>query len=1256
MQGTNEPSNLGFPKKGRGIRMKFITSTHLNNWAGTKECQQLLPELVRRLIETSVVNVDRLLFPSGDAVALPGWDGVVSCGESIDVVPEGISLWECGATKDVKGKIDADFAKRDNDPLGYSKESSTFVFVTPRIWTGAEKWVNNHQAGWKKVFVYTAVELERWIEHNPTVGMWLAEKLRILPAGGYLLPETYWAKWAQGEKISLPYQIILPGRERVSKRIIEACLNPSLLVLQALSQNECIAFAIASVLTSEKSHLLNSRMVVVTNKSTFDDLVNHYDNLIILTTLTEDLQYTVRRGHSVIVASTPADQLKGCEALPIIEKEGFVGALVNAGMNEIEARRIANDTTRDVNVLRRRLGIIIDKPKWAEPNVLGELLPAFFVGKWNANLDGDRKILEFLSGMNYEQYEAKLQTHELEENSPLIHIGCIWHIRSPYEVVEYVKAFITDSILEKFKDVCLKLISDDDPDAVDKLECEKFKFWNYNQKYSSVIKKGVFQNLILLSLGNDKNNDKTCHWVEETLKEMLKDWNLARFLSNRQYLEILAEASPNAFLSLMEKLPECAVAEIFTPRKKELSWNDEIYYADVLFSLEMLAWNKEYLNRVTRLLLRYSAYKNESNYSNKPINSLCSIYRLYAPQTFVSFADRMTLLNAYSSDYKEVVFQLCVLICESRRMGWFTPNSYYRWRKYGDSESNTSESLRMSDFETVVRLMLECCEPTAENLSKILELSFNENIGKSNNFIIEFVRSHLAGLTDKQLVVDSLRKEINHYTLYPKTCRFSSSDELKVYKDLLDDIEPKDVLHKNLWLFESACVQLPRERPEDFNYELEFRELLQERRTVIQKIIDEQGCDGIWELVNTAKCPESSSESIVSVLKDSLCDDVCEKYKAKEISENFAQSYFSALFYNDNNAYMELAKRTVEADADLVIALYAPRYKQELADIANTLGSGVKKKYWESVDVRFIKIENAADVARELVNVNRFSDAIGVIAHNKESIQMSDVEIVGIVWGLIVNGTSPLSHMDIHWLKELLEDLDEVKDPEVVNKLVEVEFYLYKALENQKDMGKSRFVKELTSDPNLMIQLIEFTYKTDDGNVKQIDGIPPENRKVMAELAWHILHYGCSLTPGMNEDGSLDESVLSNYIERLYELARQKKRTRATDIVVGFMIGDVPCDEKYPIDVLGRIIQKLNNDDVDDHIRTRIINSRGVVTRAYSEGGAQERTLAAKYDMIKKQTQLLYPRMAKIFNDLNEGYSAEASREDDNAYMIDLDF
>ena len=59
--------------------MEFITSTHLKQWADTKECQSLLPELMRRLICASVKQLNRLSFPSGDAVHMSEWAGADAC-------------------------------------------------------------------------------------------------------------------------------------------------------------------------------------------------------------------------------------------------------------------------------------------------------------------------------------------------------------------------------------------------------------------------------------------------------------------------------------------------------------------------------------------------------------------------------------------------------------------------------------------------------------------------------------------------------------------------------------------------------------------------------------------------------------------------------------------------------------------------------------------------------------------------------------------------------------------------------------------------------------------------------------------------------------------------------------------------------------------------------------------------------------------------------------------------------------------------
>ena len=266
-----------------------------------------------------------------------------------------------------------------------------------------------------------------------------------------------------------------------------------------------------------------------------------------------------------------ADQIKDAVILPIIEKEGFVKALVKIGIDEAKARVIAKDTARDINVFRRREKIELDKPKWANPNTLAELLPAFLVGKWIDNKEGDKTVLAALSGMDYDQYELKLKALLLEEETPLIHIENMWRIRSPFESIDYSQTILTTSVLNRFREVCQELIQDDDPEAIDRANNGDFQFRKVEQKYSKTIKEGVYQSLCLLSIVDDSNDKKLAFWVDETVKDLLKDWNLSRFLSNKHYLTELAEASPKEFLSFLEQLPKDILDVVFTPRQPEYS-------------------------------------------------------------------------------------------------------------------------------------------------------------------------------------------------------------------------------------------------------------------------------------------------------------------------------------------------------------------------------------------------------------------------------------------------------------------------------------------------------------------------------------------------------------------------------------------------------------------------------------------------------------------------------------------------------------
>lgn len=1237
--------------------MKFITSTHLKQWADTKESQALLPELIRRLICASVKQLDRLTFPCGDAGHMPGWDGIVSCREQIDLVPEGESLWECGVNKDIQTKANDDITKRAANPLGHIRAESTFVFVTPREWAGANAWILANQTGWKKLVVYTAVELEVWIEKCPAVGLWLADKLNILNAGGYQLPDVFWKKWASGDKYTLPYQIVTAGRNQAIDCVLKACFNPSVFEIQALTQSEAVAFVLASIATCSDADKLLARAIVVTDKNTFDDLVSHYENLIIITTLRENMSYALSRNHTVICAVTPEDQVSTAEKLPRVEREGFVKAIEDCGFDYVQAGKIATDTARDVNVVRRRLKIDKLKPEWANRDGISALLPVALLGQWNENVPGDLKLVEKLCGKTYSDYVKILQGFILMSDSPIAHVGAIWRLKSPMDTMSYASAYLTSDDLANLKEICALLIGDDDPDAEEKLVSDEWKMWQFRQQFSSDVKKGTYQSLILLSLINDESNSRSV-WVDDLVRELLNGWTLKRFLSNRSYFTLLAEASPEAFLEFFEEIEKDIYDVVFTPQKSSIGvigWN--IYYTEILWTLEMLAWDDDYIYRATSLLLRFSTYKNESNYANKPTNSLAEIFRFQWPQTFASFDNRIQVLISLSSSFKSEICKLCFRILESLGPRMFSQTHFYKWRHFSDLSSPKCISVPVDNLKAITKLLLGCTTFSEDDICKLLKLSTNKWMICCRTDILNAIIERKDNICESDIIEHTLREELTRHLSIPEAAWALSEKELEPYKKLLSDIEPKNVVMKHRWMFEDMFLRLPQKIETDL--EKDYRMKQEIRDKAVKEILSERGREGIWELISVVKCPSSVVNSMILLYGDGLLRDTCERFGKNIVDIAFLQEFFRRLFFQKGeDDYMRIIEdvKLYGNTTCLSVCLYAPEYNEKLAAIANDCGEEIETLYWQNISVVYVKIPNPMQIIDKLIWVDRFDKALELIYHNNNSSLIPGIIKVNVIKGLMFRGHQDFTpHIDWFYIDNVIEDLDKSEDPEIIQTLVQIEFFAYRAFADRRNINDLRFIKELMSKPELLIELIMMVYKSDDGNEEEVSESEQNNKKVMARCASSIL-YDLSCCPGVDEQGNVNPDVLRSYIFRLYELSVERHRTQVVDMVVGTLLGNLPRNVSYPQAILGEIVEELKSDSVDEHIRIRIFNSRGVTVRGFAEGGDQERSLAALFRSYRDKVKFTYPRLAKIFTKLMNDYERGANREDCVAQLEDLEY
>ena len=161
-------------------------SSEIDRWSDLPDAHHRFPELIRRLVLATVSNPSRLDFPSGSSVRLPGWDGLVDVEEGNAWVPSGASAWElsCESNRTLTGKATSDYQKRTTDPLDVDIPNTTFVFATPRRWTGKRRWIRGcrKEGSWYNVRAFDADDLVAWLELAPEVSIWFARLIGKLPA------------------------------------------------------------------------------------------------------------------------------------------------------------------------------------------------------------------------------------------------------------------------------------------------------------------------------------------------------------------------------------------------------------------------------------------------------------------------------------------------------------------------------------------------------------------------------------------------------------------------------------------------------------------------------------------------------------------------------------------------------------------------------------------------------------------------------------------------------------------------------------------------------------------------------------------------------------------------------------------------------------------------------------------------------------------------------------------------------------------
>lgn len=1091
----------------------------------------------------------------------------------------------------------------------------------------------------------------------------ISQKVQSLLHRGVLEASTYWDMWAIGANgLKLEYEIVLSGRKKISDEVLKACNTPMHVCIEAKSQSDALAFTVATILKYSPENA--PRTLVIENTDAYRDFLNEKTPLIIVTNVLENPNYAVNKGHTVIWCGTPADKLSyaGKLTLPTVDREGFHSSLKACGLDDNTISSLILETKRESALLRRALGINCEKEAWALPDNNKYYIPAILLGSWDETRDGDKDIASKLAGMDYSAFDKGLQMLLNSDEPPLFKVGGVWQISSPKLLLSRIMRELGSDTIERFKECIDWILEDDDPDIIAKRDATDLQFWKDKHLYSKYIRSGLLQSITIMAVVMEAQGMAT-NWIDCYIASKLKDFSLERFLSNKQNLKWMAECSPKAFLDYLDndiKNGANILSKIFEVKHNTYSLiGTEIHFSELLFCLEELAWDSRYLPRVTSFLLEFCKYPNDSNYSNKPIESLYNIYRFLLPQTLVEFHIRLEILKSLSIHYQKEIGELCFRLLNGIKQTVFMPTSHFRWRYSDQIKSPTHiRQIPSNDVIEMTELLLSVMEQNVDNICKLIDLSTNNFMLCSRSLIFAKFDSCEGFMKGNEVIVECLRKNINQHLRCKNAVWSIKADDLRLFQDLLVRIESDDVIIRNKHFFENYLINDELDDI-DKDFEKSRKESRVFRKKILEEVISIKGWDGICKLSKCVDNTNSLAEAVVELTGYGEYKEIYKLYCTDKFNTNFVSGYFHTLYYEfGKDLYLRIIDELKAVSIDQIsIVLYAPGVNSEITNIVDASSESIQIEYWNNVCIWGMTADSTLYTVERLRSVGRYSDIIKLIRNNEYKSQINSSLWLEILFEIFDKGLINILYQEHYYVAKILKNIMIPDETTVKGKLMLLELIMFDYLRqyiNESDLHLLHFIN---TEPEAMMELIKLAYCEDENYRENIELTESEsnNRIALAQLAWNFFYHYHSI-PGKRPDGSIDGDFLKDYLARLQQCAEACHRAHVMPLIIGRILGNMPETEEYPSDLMCELVEYFDNDDIDTEISCCLSNRRGMSSRSPYDGGDIERSHIATFKMYRDRALTRSPRLAKVFENEIKSYEHMAMLEDERGKLTDLQY
>lgn len=1253
----------------------IVTENQLDEWVrgNALAAQGVVVELVWRLVAASSPQPKERRFPLSDSIGQPGPDGELNVDFGAEpFVPVGRSFWEVGTGEKPGTKATSDYKARTRATPDQVRQESTFLFVTPhsgrRGWGQPvqTKWLNKRRAlnEWRDVRVIDGTKLVDWLRQFPSVELWLAQAMR-LPTKQVDTPEQRWKVLRSiGEPPPLVPDVFLGNRSAACAKLKDIFAGNALQVkLETHYTDQVVDFVsayVAGMPDDDRADALG-RCIVIGSEEAWNAITSMKERHVLVADHslnlngelgTKLIQQARRAGHAVVFGGAPGGIPDPSRVpLPLPKPHDIKAALQKAGYAEERARNLAQKSDGNVGSLLRCLQNLALLPEWADGSSASELAIAAILGSWDEGVEADRAVVEGLSGKkSYGEWIGTMREIAVRPGTPLTHRDGAWQFVARYEGWYALGPKVFDDVLGRLQTEAMTVLSEKDP----KFDLPPDQHYMSNirgrvPQHSHRLREGIAESLALL--GSHPGALTSCtHGRPETVarstvRAILKDADWVLWASLNDVLPLLAEAAPSEFLDAIENATNacpCPFDQVFAQEGHGILGGN--YMTGLLWALETLAWDGEYLGRVVMCLGNLGTRDPGGQWTNRPLHSLRDILLPWFPQTCAPIARRGAAVRSLLDELPDVGWKLLLnLLPESHSSSSGTRRP--AWRAMIPDDWSTGVTVKDYWDQTTVyaSLAVDAAKTDLARLSTLVERLDDLPPPAHEQVLAHLGSETVVGISESERarLWTALIDLVVRHRKFSRAEWAMKPEQVNKISAVAALLAPQSPSYRHRRLFSERDMDLYEDHG---NYEEQCKVLDTRRVAAIQDVL---AAGGVSEVIQFAMGVESvwragiAFGSISSVETDGLI------LPGLLSTDMPSQAQFSGGFVwgrlrKEGTGWVDkidTSQWTPEQIGQFLA--YLPFTPDTWARAAQLLGVE-EKHYWSKANANPFDSDLGLEHATlMLVKHGRPRAAVHLLSgmlHKKQRFDCATA--VQALLAAVDSESEPHAVHEYEFgavIRSIQADSAARQED-----ICRVEWAYLPLLSRLHDASPIALEQEMARNPAAFCRVLRMVYR---GNADRPESEAPTSEvKRVAMNAFQLLHEWRT-PPGHRDDGPYDGGALTTWLAAVKNECEATGHLAAAMSTLGHVLVYAPPDPDglFIHRASAAVLNAKDAENMRDGFGIEVFNSRGV--HGFT-GGKDERALATKYRSQAEELELAgFPRLATTFRELAQQYDHDADRQ-----------